>query len=420
MKGIIMKEIEEIRSYCLNCKNSQCRIKGCPLDNCIPEFIHEIDSKKAYEILCNTTVLPAICGRICPHEKQCEGSCIRGIKGEPVSIGAMEAYIGDLSIENNYELSIEVDERAKDKRVAVIGSGPAGLTCAAFLARRGVKVTIYEKHDKLGGLLTHGIPDFRLPREVVEKTIEKILDLGVETKLNQELGRDFEIEDLAKKYDAVFVAIGANIPAKMNVEGEGLEGVYGGNYLLEYNKHPNYTGKKVAIIGGGNVAMDSARAIKKLGASEVYVIYRRAEEQMPAEKKEIADAKKEGIEFLFQTNIVKILGTEKVEKLECIKTELVKKEGENRLSPVNIEGSNFILDMDYVVMATGSKPENNIIEKFEKNEYGYIKIDENMQTSISKVFAGGDIVGQKATVAWAARSGRDAAEKILKITCNIM
>ena len=415
-----MKEIEEIRSYCLNCKNSQCRIKGCPLDNCIPEFIHEIDSKKAYEILCNTTVLPAICGRICPHEKQCEGSCIRGIKGEPVSIGAMEAYIGDLSIENNYELSIEVDERAKDKRVAVIGSGPAGLTCAAFLARRGVKVTIYEKHDKLGGLLTHGIPDFRLPREVVEKTIEKILDLGVETKLNQELGRDFEIEDLAKKYDAVFVAIGANIPAKMNVEGENLNGVYGGNYLLEYNKHPNYTGKKVAIIGGGNVAMDSARTIKKLGASEVYVIYRRAEEQMPAEKKEIADAKKEGIEFLFQTNIVKILGTEKVEKLECIKTELVKKEGENRLSPVNIEGSNFSLDMDYVVMATGSKPENNIIEKFEKNEYGYIKIDVNMQTSISKVFAGGDIVGQKATVAWAARSGRDAAEKILKITCNIM
>lgn len=415
-----MKEIEEIRSYCLNCKNSQCKIKGCPLNNCIPDFIHEVDSKKAYEILCNTTVLPAICGRICPHEKQCEGSCIRGIKGEPVSIGTMEAYIGDLSIENNYELSVEEDERAKDKSVAVIGSGPAGLTCAAFLARKGIKVTIYEKHDKLGGLLTHGIPEFRLPKEVVEKTIEKILDLGVETKLNQELGRDFEIEDLAQKYDAVFVAIGANIPSKMNVEGENLNGVYGGNYLLEYNKHPDYNGKKVAIIGGGNVAMDSARTIKKLGASEVYVIYRRAEEQMPAEKKEIADAKKEGIEFLFQTNIVKILGKEKVENLECIKTELVKKEGETRLSPVNIEGSNFSLDMDYVVMATGSKPENNIIEKFEKNEYGYIKIDENMQTSINKVFAGGDIVGQKATVAWAARSGRDATEKILKITCNIM
>lgn len=415
-----MKEIEEIRSYCLNCKNSQCKIKGCPLNNCIPEFIHETDNKKAYKILCSTTVLPAICGRICPHEKQCEGSCIRGIKGEPVSIGRMEAYIGDLSIENNYELPKEADELARNKKVAIIGSGPAGLTCAAFLARKGVKVTIYEKHDKLGGLLTHGIPEFRLPRKVVEKTIEKILNLGVEAKLNQELGKDFEIEDLAQKYDAVFVAIGANIPSKMNVEGEDLNGVYGGNYLLEYNKHPNYNGKKVAVIGGGNVAMDSARTIKRLGASEVYVIYRRAEEQMPAEKKEIADAKKEGIEFLFQTNIVKILGKEKVEKIECIKTELIKKEGETRLSPVNVEGSNFILDMDYVVTATGSKPEKNIIEKFEKNEYGYIKIDENMQTSIPKVFAGGDIAGEKATVAWAARSGRDVAEKILKTTCNIM
>ena len=409
-----MKEIEEIRSYCLNCKNSQCRIKGCPLDNCIPEFIHEIDSKKAYEILCNTTVLPAICGRICPHEKQCEGSCIRGIKGEPVSIGAMEAYIGDLSIENNYELSIEVDERAKDKRVAVIGSGPAGLTCAAFLARRGVKVTIYEKHDKLGGLLTHGIPDFRLPREVVEKTIEKILDLGVETKLNQELGRDFEIEDLAKKYDAVFVAIGANIPAKMNGEGENLNGVYGGNYLLEYNKHPNYTGKKVAIIGGGNVAMDSARTIKKLGASEVYVIYRRAEEQMPAEKKEIEDAKKEGIEFLFQTNIKKILGKANVEKIECIKMDLVQKEGETRLSPVEIPNSNYDMPIDYVVMAIGAKTEQESLEKenIELTQKNYVKINENYETSIKNVFAGGDLVGNTATIAWAARDGRNAADKI--------
>ena len=319
-----------------------------------------------------------------------------------------------VEIKQREYVGVESGTQKLQHRPVVIGSGPAGLTCAAFLARRGVKVTIYEKHDKLGGLLTHGIPDFRLPREVVEKTIEKILDLGVETKLNQELGRDFEIEDLAKKYDAVFVAIGANIPAKMNVEGENLNGVYGGNYLLEYNKHPNYTGKKVAIIGGGNVAMDSARTIKKLGASEVYVIYRRAEEQMPAEKKEIADAKKEGIEFLFQTNIVKILGTEKVEKLECIKTELVKKEGENRLSPVNIEGSNFSLDMDYVVMATGSKPEKNAIKELEKNKWNYIKVNENMQTSIKNVYAGGDIVGEKQTVAWAARSGRNAAENILK------
>ena len=331
-----MKEIEEIRSYCLNCKNSQCKIKGCPLNNCIPDLIHEVDNKKAYEILCSTTVLPAVCGRICPHEKQCEGSCIRGIKGEPVSIGAMETYIGDISIASNYELPKDIDKKVENMKVAIVGSGPAGLTCAAFLARRGVKVTIYEKHEELGGLLIHGIPEFRLPRKVVEKTIEKILDLGVEVKVKQELGKDFEIEDLIRKYGAVFVAIGANIPSKMNVEGEDLNGVYGGNYLLEYNKHPDYNGKKVAVIGGGNVAMDSARTIKRLGASDVYVIYRRAEEQMPAEKKEIADAKKEGIKFLFQTNIVKILGKEKVEKLECIKTELVKKEGENRLSPVNI------------------------------------------------------------------------------------
>lgn len=408
-----MKKIEEIRSYCLNCKNSQCRIKGCPLGNCIPEFIHEVDSKKAYEILCNTTVLPAICGRICPHEKQCEGNCIRGIKGEPVSIGAMEAYIGDLSIENNYELSIEVDERAKDKSVAVIGSGPAGLTCAAFLARKGVKVTIYEKHDKLGGLLTHGIPEFRLPREVVEKTIEKILDLGVETKLNQELGRDFTIEDLAQKYDAVFVAIGANIPAKMNVEGEGLEGVYGGNYLLEYNKHPDYNGKKVAIIGGGNVAMDSARTIKKLGASEVYVIYRRAEEQMPAEKKEIAESKEEGIKFLFQNNIVEIKGNNKVEKIELIKTELVQKEGETRLVPVNIEGSNYEIKTDYVVMALGSNVSDEVLDLgLTLNKWGNVIIDEKYKTSNSKIFAGGDLAGCKGTVAWAARSGRDASESI--------
>ena len=248
-----MKEIEEIRSYCLNCKNSQCRIKGCPLGNCIPEFIHEVESKKAYEILCNTTILPAICGRICPHEKQCERSCIRGIKGEPVSIGAMEAYIGDLSIENNYELSIEVDERAKDKSVAVIGSGPAGLTCAAFLARKGVKVTIYEKHDKLGGLLTHGIPEFRLPRKVVEKTIEKILDLGVEAKLNQELGRDFEIEDLAKYLNKMGAKIkGAGTD---KVEIIGVKKLSGISYNIMPDRIEAGTYLVAGAITGGNIKL---------------------------------------------------------------------------------------------------------------------------------------------------------------------
>ncbi len=404
---------EEIRNYCLNCINKPCK-NGCPLNNDIPSFIHKEDLKEAYEILCKTTLLPAICGKICPHEKQCQGSCIRGIKGESVSIGKMEEFIGVNSINNNYKIPTEIDKDLEDKKVAVVGSGPAGLTCAGFLAKKGIKVTIYEKFNELGGILTHGIPEFRLDKKIVNSTISKILDLGVEVKLNQTLGQDFTITDLTSIYDAVFIGVGANIPAKMNIEGESLDGVFGGNTLLEDGKHPDYKGKNVAIIGGGNVAMDTARTINKLGAEKVYVIYRRAEEQMPAEKKEIKDAKDEGILFLFQTNIVKIIGNEKVEKIECIKTKLVQKEGEKRLSPVNIENSNYLMDMDYVVMATGSKPDDNTIKDFEKNKWGYINVNENMQTSIPNVFAGGDIVGEKATVAFAARSGRNAAESIIE------
>ena len=407
-------EEKEIREYCLNCKVKPCSNNGCPLNNDIPSFIHEEDFEKAFNILCNTTVLPAICGKICPHEKQCQGSCIRGIKSYPVPIGDMESIIGDISIKNNYKISKEINEKFVDKKVAVIGSGPAGLTCSAFLARKGVQVTIFEKYNELGGILVHGIPEFRLPKETVKKTIEKILDLGIKTQVNKELGKNLNIEDLIKEYDAVFVGIGANIPTKMNIPGEELEGVYGGNTLLETGNHPSYKGKTVAVIGGGNVAMDSARTIKKLGAKKVYVIYRRAEEQMPAERKEIESAKEEGIEFLFQNNIVKVLGNKHVEKIECIKTKLIKKEGEDRLSPVNIEGSNYIMNMDYVVMATGSKPEEKVIEKFEKNKWGYIAVNEKMQTSIKNVYAGGDIAGEKQTVAWAARSGRNAAESIIQ------
>ncbi len=413
------KEIEEKSNYCLNCPVKPCSRNGCPLGNNIPGFIKAIkeeDYKKAYEILSETTVLEAICGRICPHTKQCEGSCVRAIKSNSVSIGDLEAFIGDISIKENYKIATEVhNSQRKNKKIAIVGGGPSGLTAAAFLLKNGYSVTLYEKYNYLGGLLVHGIPEFRLPKRVVEQTIKKIIDMGLQIKYNQELGKNILLEQLEEKYDAVYLAFGANITAKMGVDGEELHGVFGGNQLLEKKNHPNYVNKKVAIIGGGNVAMDCARTIKRLGAQEVKVIYRRAEEQMPAENKEIQEAKHEGIEFLFQNNIVKILGKDKVEQIELIKTELIKKDGEDRKIPVNILDSNYVIDIDYVVMALGSKPEDFVKDLgLQLNKWGYIQIDENNRTSKTKVFAGGDIAGAKGTVAWAARSGRDAAESIIK------
>lgn len=412
-----MKEIQEKANYCLNCPVKPCSNKGCPLENNIPGFIKAIkeeDYKKAYEILSETTVLEAVCGRICPHTKQCEGSCVRGIKSVPVSIGEMEAFIGDIAIKENYKIS-EKNTENKDKKIAIVGGGPAGLTASAFLLKNGYSVTMYEKYNYLGGLLVHGIPEFRLPKEIVKQTVQKIIDLGLEVKYNQELEKDFTLQELEEKYDAIFLTFGANITTKMGVDGEELKGVYGGNQLLEYQNHPNYANKKVAIIGGGNVAMDCARTIKRLGAQEVKVIYRRAEEQMPAETKEIKEAKDEGIEFLFQNNIVKILGDKKVEQVELIKTELVQKEGEGRKVPVNIEGSNYIIDIDYIVMALGSEPEEFVKNLgLELNKWGRVQVDEKNRTSNSKVFAGGDIAGAKGTVAWAARSGRDTAYSIME------
>lgn len=415
------KEILEKAQYCLNCKNPLCRT-GCPLGNYIPDFIAQLKEgnlQKAYEILTQTTVLSSVCGRICPHQKQCQGKCVRGIKGEAVSIGELEAYVGDFALENrdsllNCYLKQGMQKEPNNKKVAVIGGGPAGLTASAFLRKQGFQVTIYEKQNKLGGILQRGIPEFRLNKEIVEKTVAQILNLGIQVEYEKELGKNITLEELKQNYDAVLLAIGANVPRKMVIPGEDLEGVYGGNSLLEKQNHPDYANKKVAIIGGGNVAMDCARTIKRLSANRVVVIYRRSEEEMPAERKEIEDAKKEGVEFLFLNNITKVLGTNHVEKIECIKTKLMEKEGESRKVPVDIENSNYVMDMDYVVMAVGGKVEKEVLENsnIEMSKKKYVAINENNQTSCEKVFAAGDVAGTESTVAWAARDGRNVAEKI--------
>ena len=446
----LSKEMQEKVNYCLNCKVKPCSNKGCPLNNDIPTFIRlvkEGNMEEAYYTLLKTSILGSVCGRICPHYKQCMGSCVRGIKGESVQIGDIEAYISDYGLEHNLIKNIEKTEELKGKNIAVIGGGPAGLTASYFLAKAGANITIYEKHNSLGGILEHGIPEFRLDPKVLKKTVNSILSLGINVKYNVEVMTNnnqeitdttnnqerqdkktnniegklkeqektkISIESIASKYDATILAIGANVSSKMNIPGEDLEGVYGGNELLENKNYPDFKGKIVAVSGGGNVAMDTARTVARLGAKKVFVIYRRAEEQMPAERKEIEDAKKEGIEFLFQNNITKIMGSGKVEERECIKTKLEQKEGETRLSPVNIEGSNYRMRMDYVVMAVGSKPEEKDIAGFEKNKWGYVNTDEEKKTSIKNVYAIGDIAGNKQTVAWAARSGRDVALEIIE------
>lgn len=446
----LSKEMQEKANYCLNCKVKPCSNKGCPLNNDIPTFIRlvkEGNMEEAYYTLLKTSILGSVCGRICPHYKQCMGSCVRGIKGESVQIGDIEAYISDYGLEHNLIKNIEKTEELKGKNIAIIGGGPAGLTASYFLAKAGANITIYEKHNSLGGILEHGIPEFRLDPKILEKIINSILSLGINVEYNVEVMTNNEqeitdttnnqerldkktnniegklkeqektkisIKSIASKYDATILAIGANVSSKMNIPGEDLEGVYGGNELLENKNYPDFKGKIVAVSGGGNVAMDTARTVARLGAKKVFVIYRRAEEQMPAERKEIEDAKKEGIEFLFQNNITKIMGSGKVEEIECIKTKLVQKEGETRLSPVNIEGSNYRMRMDYVVMAVGSKPEEKDIAGFEKNKWGYVNTDEEKKTSIKNVYAIGDIAGNKQTVAWAVRSGRDVALEIIE------
>lgn len=412
-----MQDIKEMLKDCVSCKTKPCKA-GCPLVNDTTGFINYMkdeEYQKAYELLCETTVLSSICGRICPHSKQCQGKCVKGIAYSAVEIGKLESFVSDMATEKGWKIP-KFTEVKNGKKVAVIGGGPSGLTCAAFLARYGFDVTIFEKHESLGGVLSYGVPRFRLEKEVIDNTVAKILDLGIKAECNKALGKNLELDDLEREFDAIYLSFGKNISIKMGIAGEEKAEVLGANELLENKNFPDFNNKKVAVIGGGNVAMDACRTIKRLGADAVTIIYRRSEEEMPAEKQEIACAKEDGVEFLFQTNIVKILGNDHVEKIECVRTQLIAEEGESKKHPVNIENTNFTMDADYVVMAVGATTDKTLMEhlNIETTKIGTIAINENYQTSREKIFAGGDLAGSKGTVAWAAKSGRDAAEAIKK------
>lgn len=402
-------EVEIAARKCMNCVTKPCQI-GCPLNIDIPEFIKNFRNgnyEEAFKVLCQSTVLPSVCGRICPVDKQCQGSCAKKVSYDPVEIGKIESYIGDLALKNEWSLP---KKTKKNGKIAVIGSGPSGLTCAAFLAENGYQVTIYEKHDYLGGLLYHGIPKFRLDRELVQKMIKQILDLGINVKTNVSLGKDISLEELEKEYDAVFLGLGANLSKMMGLKGETLRGVYGANELLENLVHPDYTGRNVVVIGGGGVSIDMARTAIRMGAKEVGVIYRRSRNEMSAEMDDIKQAKKEKIKFLFQTNVIGINGEEEVKSIECVKTSLDKDK-----KAINVEGSNFTIDTDYVIMAVGSRADSDLLEKLKLDvkENGYLMVNTNNQTSNPKIFAAGDLTGAKSTVAWACRNGRDTAYSIM-------
>ena len=415
--------INEEVNRCLNCKNKPCS-NGCPLGNDIPgviSLVKEGKYKEAYELLCNTTVLQPICGRICPHKRQCQSKCTRGYKSEPIDIGSIEAMLGDMAIENDWMIP-HISNSLEGKNVAVIGSGPASLTCAAFLARKGAYVVMYEKHNKLGGLLRYGIPHFRLDKDMLYVAIEKILDTRINVFQGFELGKDITLENLLDEYDAVFLRAGANVSKKMRIPGEDLNGVIGANEFLEYGEYIDFTGKNVFVSGGGNVAIDVARTIKRLGAKNVTIVYRRSEEDMPAELKEVNDAKDDGVKFAFHTNVINIIpdeSGENVYKIECVKTKYDDSDSElsgRKRKLINIENTNHKYFADCFVEAIGADTDINLVSNLnlELDKYGYIVINEKNQTSNEKVFAGGDLVGNEATVAWAARSGRDAAENIEK------
>ena len=413
-------------SRCLNCKNPNC-VKDCPVSIKIPDFISHIKNKeyvKAYEIISEDSALPSICGRVCPQETQCEMHCVRGIKGEAVSIGKLERFVGDYIKENNIDVKVDIKEN--NIKVAVVGAGPAGLTCAGELRKLGYDVTIYEALHKAGGVLTYGIPEFRLPKDkIVKKEVEKVEKLGVKIKLNTIVGKTIKIDDLLNDgVKAIFVASGAGLPQFMHIPGENANGVSSANEFLTrvnlmhaYDKNydtPIKVGKVALVIGGGNVAMDAARTALRLGA-ETHIVYRRGEEELPARKEEVHHAKEEGVIFDLLTNIKEILVDENNNTIgaKLVKMELGEADASGRRSPKEVVGSDYEVKCDTVIMALGTTPNPIIVkntEGIETNKKGCIVVNEESMTTKNGVFAGGDIVIGAATVILAMEAGKKAAK----------
>ena len=427
--GYSEEEAKEEASRCLNCKNAQC-MKGCPVAIHIPEFINGVKNgnfAEAYKVIGKSSALPAVCGRVCPQESQCEGKCIRGFKGEPVSIGKLERFVADWARENNVEP--EAPAAPNGKRVAVIGSGPSGLTCAGDLAKLGYDVTIFEALHEAGGVLVYGIPEFRLPKQTVVKAeIENVKKLGVKIETNVVVGKSVTIDELLDEegFDAVFIGSGAGLPKFMGIPGENANGVFSANeYLTRSNlmkafsddyDTPIAAGHKVAVVGGGNVAMDAARTALRLGA-EVHIVYRRSEEELPARVEEVHHAKQEGIIFDLLTNPVEILVDDNghVRGMKCIRMELGEPDASGRRSPVEIPGSEFELELDTVIMSLGTSPNpliSSTTEGLDINKHRCIIADENGLTTKQAVYAGGDAVTGAATVILAMGAGKAAAKGI--------
>lgn len=428
--GYNKEEAMEEAARCINCKNAQC-IKGCPVSINIPGFIERVkegDVEGAYQVISESSALPAVCGRVCPQESQCEGKCIRGVKGEPVSIGKLERFVADWAGEQGVKPQGAAQKNGK--KVAVIGSGPAGLTCAGDLAKMGYEVTIFEALHEPGGVLVYGIPEFRLPKEkVVAKEIENVKSLGVTIETNVVVGKSVTIDELLEEegFDAVFIGSGAGLPKFMGIPGEQANGVFSANEYLtrsnlmkafDENSHtPVMRGEKVAVVGGGNVAMDAARTALRLGA-EVHIVYRRSEEELPAREEEVHHAKEEGIIFDLLTNPVEILADEKgwVCGIKCIRMELGEPDESGRRRPVEIPGSEFVIDVDTVIMSLGTSPNpliSSTTKGLEVNKWKCIVAkEESGQTSKDGVYAGGDAVTGAATVILAMGAGRAGAKGI--------